>query len=196
MKENMTTSPYSLSPAFSHSAPNNLMPATLAPHTSHEMTTVQVRFATFGDIEPIQAFADVIYSAQFSDEAQKKRFLERMYSEKSLQRSIANQGTGYYVAYADDTLVGLTHFGSPLMDECTDRKEVHRLFVHPHYTRRSIGGQLLGAMTQHYKNDPDVQKFFVYIQNDSVREAFFGKYGFIHHPDQDKDDERYFVKIL
>jgi N-acetylglutamate synthase-like GNAT family acetyltransferase len=189
MEKNIMTS----SPAFS---PSTLTSPTPAPHKLWVTDALQVRPATPSDIAPIQALADVIYSAQFGDEAQKKRFLERMYSEKSLQRSIANQGTGYYVAIADETLVGLTHFGSPLMDECTDRKEVHRLFVHPRYIRRGIGGQLLVAMTQHYKNDPDVRKFFVYIQNDSVREAFFGKYGFVHLPEQDKDTERYFVKIL
>jgi ribosomal protein S18 acetylase RimI-like enzyme len=127
------------------------------------------------------------------DDNQRRRFLERVYSERSLQRSIENEATVFYVAHDGEQVVGLAHMGSPLTEECTDRKEIHRLLVHPDFVRQGIGQMFIEAMVAHYKSDLRVRQFFVYVPpTDEARAAFYRKLGYQRLSTQDRDGERYF----
>ena len=152
-----------------------------------------VKSATSSDVAAIQRFAQHVYTCQINDENQRRRFLERVYSERSIQRSVDNEATAFYVAHKGDDVIGLAHFGSPLTEECTDRKEIHRLLVHPDYTRQGIGEHFLAAMVAHYKSDLRVRQFFVYVpQVEESRAAFYRKHGYQRLSTQDRDGERYF----
>jgi hypothetical protein len=63
--------------------------------------------------------------------------LARVYSEESLKRILLNKGVTLLVAEVDGTIAGLCQFGSPLLDDCEDRKEIHRLLIHPDYCRQN-----------------------------------------------------------
>lgn len=156
---------------------------------------MNVTVATPQDINAIQAFAQIVFSHHIADERKRTRLLERVYSPVSLQRSISNTSANLVVARDGCAVVGLMHFGSPLLEECEDRKEVHRLLVHPTFTRRGVGGQLLAAMHTVYKLEDVVQQFFVCVPaSDAILTAFYRKYGFWHDQTRDKDSDHYYVR--
>jgi ribosomal protein S18 acetylase RimI-like enzyme len=120
------------------------------------------------------------------------RMLERLYSHASLQRSIENEGTTLFVAEQDAKIVGLCQFGSPLIDECEDRKEIHRLIVHPQYQRQGIGTQFIDAIEDELDEDVDIARISVYVNpSDRARIRFYTTLEFHHEMTEDKDDEWY-----
>lgn len=156
-------------------------------------STLTVRLAAPPDIPAIQQLAHAVYTTGIADEVGRQRRLERLYNPASLSHSIANEATALYLAHTDHEVVGLTHFGSPLLEECANRKEIHRLLVHPAYTRRGTGGQLLQAMVAHHQHQPLVRQFFVYVPAaDEARAAFYRRYGFQRLSSQDRDEDRYY----
>jgi GNAT superfamily N-acetyltransferase len=149
------------------------------------------------DVEDISLFAQAAYDAIMPDARQRERFLERVYAPASLLRTIHNSGLALVVARLNTRLVGLAQAGSPLLEECTDGKELHRLLVLPAHIRHGIGSQMLERLITHYKTDQRVRQFFAYVpQADAARQQFMRKNGFQHHPAEDRDGEAYFVRQL
>ncbi|NJR12492.1 GNAT family N-acetyltransferase [bacterium] len=160
------------------------------------VTNIVVHAATMNEIEGIQALAQSIYRRQYSDTAQADRLYKRAFSEASLQRAIASPSSWYYTARRDETVLGLFHFGAPLFDDCQERKEIYRLFVHPDATRQGIGGSFLAAMVA-LLTPTIVNEVIVYQPLDNaIGRAFYEKYGFVHDPLRDKDNEGCWVKAL
>jgi ribosomal protein S18 acetylase RimI-like enzyme len=160
------------------------------------MAIINVRPAVKADIPGIRQLAQTVLTAQHStDRAQ--RLLERIYSTDSLTRTLQSDGVVLLVAESGTEIVGVCKYGSPLMDDCEDRKEIHRLFVHPDYTDSGIERQFLSAIEADLRDEVDVQRISVYIQPDN--EAMYDFYvdnGFHHEMVEDKDGEWYMEKTL
>lgn len=156
--------------------------------------------ATPADIPGIQALAKIVFQQTMAadhDALYIERFLNRVYSENSLKRAFENTGTTFLVAHADETIVGMLQFGSPLFDDCQERKEIHKLYIHPEHCRQGIGGQFIAEMVTRLKATGIVTEVFVYVKaDDAVRQQFYGKHGFHHILAQDKQDEQYWIRYL
>jgi ribosomal protein S18 acetylase RimI-like enzyme len=156
-----------------------------------------IRKAVEKDIAGIRVLAEAtlhqtMAATHLENPAYIDRTLERIYSEDKLRRSINSQGTTILVAEKDDKIVGLCQFGSPLIDECEDRKEIHRLLVHPDYCRQGIGTQFVEAVEDELSEDVEVARVSVYVNpSDMARIRFFTTLGFHHEATEDKDDEWY-----
>jgi len=157
-----------------------------------------IRAALENDIAAIQALASVVLrQTATADSVAVDRMLARVYAQDSLRRSIVAGGTTLLVAEHDDALVGLCQFGSPLIDECEDRKEIHRLLIHPGFCRQGIGGQFVAAVEADLREDVAVARVSVYVHpDDMARIRFFAKQGFHHEAVEDKDGEWYMEKDI
>jgi len=152
--------------------------------------------ATLDEIPGIQTLAQSVYRRQYSDAAQADRLYKRAFSEASLQRAIQNGAAWYYTARIGETIVGLLNFGAPLFDDCQERKEIYRLYVHPESTRQGIGGALLATMVETL-NSTVVNEVIVYQPLDNaIGRAFYEKYGFVHDELRDKAGDGCWVKAL
>ncbi|GEM_PF-2315761 len=157
---------------------------------------VTIHPAALDEIAGIQAVAQHIYRQQYADATQADRLYKRAFSETSLQRAIGNASSWYYTARTEDTIVGLFHFGSPLLDDCEERKEIYRLYVHPEHTRQGIGGSFIQAMVDILK--PSVVNEVIVYQplTNTIGAAFYEKYGFVHDPLRDKSGDGCWAKAL
>lgn len=157
---------------------------------------IEVRRAVLDDIAGIQSLARLAHIQTPGNVAQ-LRFFERVYSTESLTRSIQNRGAHLLVAINDDQIVGMCGFGSPLLDECEDRKEIHRLFVLPERAREGIGGRLIEGVVTALRDEPMVRRVSIYVnRHDAARLAFFKKYGFTHQPAEDQGSDYYLERQL
>lgn len=156
--------------------------------------------ATPADIPGIQALAKIVFQQAMAaqhDAVYIERFLQRVYSENSLKRAFANAGTTFLVAHADAGIVGMLQFGSPLFDDCEERNEIHKLYIHPDHTRQGIGGHLLSAMLTRLHATNLVREVFAYVPTgESARQNFYAKHGFEPIAAQAKPDEQYWLKRL
>ncbi len=159
-------------------------------------TQLTIHPATLEEIPGIQALAQSVYRCQYPDTAQADRLYKRAFSDISLQRAIQNGAAWYYTALAGEAIVGLLNFGAPLFDDCQERKEIYRLYVHPENTRQGIGGALLAAMVETL-TPTVVNEVIVYqpLDNETGR-AFYEKYGFKHDLLRDKAGDGCWVKAL
>ncbi len=160
------------------------------------MNIINVRPAVEQDIAGIQQLAQTVLVAQYdADRAQ--RLLQRVYSTGSLTRTLHSEGVSLLVAESGAEIVGVCKYGSPLMDDCEDRKEIHRLFVHPEYMTSGIDSQFLSAIEADLRDEVDVQRISVYIQPDNeAAYDFYVENGFHHEMVEDKDGEWYMEKTL
>lgn len=158
--------------------------------------TISVRKAEEKDIPAIQELVKVVLAD--SDEATQKRLFKRVYSEEALQKSLRSTGASMILAEAEDTLAGLCQYGSPLMDDCEDRKEIHRLYVHPDYLKAGAGEALVKAVEDALNSDAKVKRVSVYVNPDTQMALvrFYAAQGFHHDQIEDKDDEWYMEKPL
>ena len=160
------------------------------------MNNINVRPANANDIPAIQSVAQAVLSAQHSaDRAQ--RLMQRVYATDSLTRTLKSDGVTLLVAESGSEIIGVCKYGSPLMDECEDRKEIHRLFVHPAYDTYQIAHQFLQAIEADLRDTVDVQRVSIYIQpDDDAAYEFYTEQGFHHEMVEDKDGEWYMEKLL
>jgi ribosomal protein S18 acetylase RimI-like enzyme len=156
-----------------------------------------IRKATEQDITGIRHLAEVslhqtMAATHLENPAYVDRVLERVYSEEALRRSISTGGTTLLVAEQDGQIVGLCQFGSPLMDECEDRKEIHRLLIHPDYCRQGIGTRFVEAVEDELSEDVGIARISVYVNPaDTGRIRFYAALDFYHEMTEDKDGEWY-----
>lgn len=155
-----------------------------------------VRKATEKDIPAIQELVKIVLKD--ADEAKFKRLFNRVYSEEALQKSLNSTGATMILAEDEQNLAGLCQFGSPLMDECEDRKEIHRLYVHPDYLKAGSGEALVRAVEAALNQDAKVKRVSVYVNPDTQMDLvrFYAAQGFHHDQIEDKDDEWYMEKPL
>lgn len=152
-----------------------------------------IRYADEHDIPALQALAQ----ASLPTSPERERLLKRVYSEASLKRSILSESATLLLVDNGEIIVGMCHFGSPLLDECEDRKEIHRLLVHPDFCRQGIGSEMIWAVEDDLEEEAEVQRISVYVDPaDKIRLRFFGKHGFHHDQLEDKDDLWYMEKDL
>ena len=158
--------------------------------------SITVRKAEEKDIPVIQELVKVVLAD--SDEASLKRLFKRVYSEEALQKSLRSTGASMFLAEEGSKLAGLCQFGSPLMDDCEDRKEIHRLYVHPDYLKAGVGEALVKAVEADLKPDVEVKRVSVYVNPDTQMNLvrFYAAQGFHHDQIEDKDDEWYMEKPL
>lgn len=152
--------------------------------------------ATLDEIPGIQALAQSVYRRQYPDIDQADRLYKRAFSETSLQRAIQNGAAWYYTARLGETIVGLLNFGAPLFDDCQERKEIYRLYVHPEHERAGIGGALVTAMIETLSATV-VNEVIVYQPLDNaIGRAFYEKYSFVQDPLRNKGGEGCWVRAL
>ncbi|QPC85032.1 GNAT family N-acetyltransferase [Phototrophicus methaneseepsis] len=160
---------------------------------------MRIAVATEQDIPAIRevlhaswlAANEAIYSAAYIE-----RFLKRTFTEKGLTHAVNNQGAVYLVAFAEDRLVGVCHFGAPLFDDCETRKELYYIYVHPDYWGQGVGTALLDELG-HYLRPQRKTEVFTYLnpQSDAALDFFIHR-GFVHLPSEDKDGESYLRRVL
>lgn len=158
-----------------------------------------IRSATTADIAGIQTLASRVLALEITDTAALERYLKRIYSAESLLRALESEGVTTLVAEQDGQIVGLCSYGSPLMDDCEDLKEIHRLFVHPDYTKQGIGTAFVELIEDDLLDDEeaDILRMSVYIKpDDKARLRFYAKLGFHHDLIEDKEGEWYMEKEL
>lgn len=155
--------------------------------------TITIRLATEQDIAALQALAQAALPATPAS----ARLLKRVYSETSLRRSITSDSATLLVADRGDYLVGMCHFGAPLLDDCEELIEIHRLLIHPDHYQQGIASELLYCVEDDLSEDTVVLRLSVYVDpSDKPRLRFFGKHGFHHDQIEDKDDLWYMEKDL
>jgi ribosomal protein S18 acetylase RimI-like enzyme len=157
---------------------------------------VTIHPTTLEEIVGIQALAQSVYRRQYTDIAQADRLYQRAFSDTSLQRAIQNGAAWYYTALSGDTIVGLINFGAPLFDDCQERKEIYRLYVHPEYERQGVGGALIAAMVETLA--PTVVNEVIVYQplDNAIGKAFYEKYGFKQDPLRNKSGEGCWVRAF
>lgn len=158
--------------------------------------SITVRKAEEKDIPAIQELVKAILAE--NDEASLKRLFKKVYSEEALQKSLRSTGASMILAEDEGKLAGLCQFGSPLMDDCEDRKEIHRLYVHPDYLKAGAGEALVKAVEDDLKPDVEVKRVSVYVNPDKqmAMVRFYAAQGFHHDQIEDKDDDWYMEKPL
>jgi ribosomal protein S18 acetylase RimI-like enzyme/predicted nucleotidyltransferase len=143
--------------------------------------------AQLADIPLIQTAADIswriTYEHIFAPEFI-ANFLQRAYSSESLRRSIESDRSVFLVAKDGNQVVGFCHAG-----EGRNGAELFRLYVLPNHWRRGIGGRLLG-IAEEWLIRRGVTDYFCYVhsQNEAGK-AFYGKQGFVHRPERDREGE-------
>lgn len=152
------------------------------------------------DADAIHEFASRIVRAEMANThpaSAIERFISRVYAPDSIRRSIESEGSQILLAFVDAQIVGLCTVGSPLMDDCEDRKEIHRLLIDPAHDFNAVGAALLAAVENQFNEDADVWRISVYVSpDDAARVRFFAKMGFHHELVEDKDDLWYMEKDL
>jgi len=166
---------------------------TIMADTAAQLT---VHPATLEEIPGIQALAQSVYHRQHSDAAQAERLYKRAFSDTSLQRAIQNGAAWYYTARVGEEIVGLLNFGAPLFDDCQERKEIYRLYVHPEHEPQEVGAALIAAMVETL-SPTVVNEVIVYqaLDNEAGRE-FYETCGFTHDPLRDKAGDGCWVRAL
>jgi N-acetylglutamate synthase-like GNAT family acetyltransferase len=156
--------------------------------------SVTVRKAEEKDIPAIQNLVRAVLEE--SDEAALKRLFNRVYSEEALQKSLRSTGASMILAEVDSKVAGLCQFGSPLIDDCEDRKEIHRLYVHPDYLKEGVGEALVKAVEADLNADAAIKRVSVYVNPETqmTMVRFYAAQGFHHDQIEDKDDEWYMEK--
>lgn len=153
--------------------------------------------AALPDIPGIQALAAVVYRQMYSeqDETTLSRRIQRIFSTDSLQRAISSDSAWMLVAREGEQVVGLAHFGSPLIDDCQERKEIYKFYIHPDFVRQGIGGKLVKEVAKRLRQTQTVNECMVYVSDeDTARLNFYQKNGFRHVTTSDRDQEWYLVK--
>jgi ribosomal protein S18 acetylase RimI-like enzyme len=144
------------------------------------------------DIAGIQILAERVYRQEHTatDEAHIQRYLQRVFAPESLARAIGSASAFLLVAHEGTTVVGMCHYGSPLLEDCQERKEIYRLYVLPEYQRQGIGGQLLKHSLKQLRQMGGITEFVVYVPaSETARIAFYQKYGFQHVADRDHEGD-------
>ena len=157
---------------------------------------ITIRPAESNDIEAIRTIAKLNLKASI-DDAQLERLMDRVYSHESLQRAVESTSSMMFVAQIEDTVVGVCNFGAPLLDECEDIREIHRLFVHPDYTRQGVGTEFIYAIEDEIDIEACTQAIIVYVApSDTPRLNFYLVNEFNHEATEDKDGMWYMEKPL
>ncbi|MCA9914389.1 MAG: GNAT family N-acetyltransferase [Anaerolineae bacterium] len=155
--------------------------------------TITVRRLEASDIPGLQQLAtDVLRTQQ---PAAAERIVARVYSTESLQRTLSNTGVTLLLAIEVEQVVGCCRFGSPLFDDCLDRKEIHTLLVHPSADFVPIAAALLQSVEAHLRELPHVKRVSVYVdpaEADLI--GFYGTKGYKHQPKEDTDGMWYLEK--
>jgi GNAT superfamily N-acetyltransferase len=143
------------------------------------------------DIPALQALAAQVYRRAYAadhDADYIERFLQRMYSTASLQRALHSSAATLLLARLAGQPAGVCHFGAPLFEDCKERQEIHRLYVHPDHCRQGIGGRLVGEMVRRLRAGGVVQECVVYVPpGDIPRRQFYHKMQFRHAAERDQD---------
>ena len=160
---------------------------------------MQVRAALPIDTHTIQRFvAEVVHAhPEGRSPEQITRYLNSVYSENSLLRMMMSSGSAVFIALDEGQLCGMLSFGAPLLDECVDRKEIHRLHLHLHADPLPIAAGLLNAARAELRRQPEVRRVSVYVrESDPDRRDQFTLLGFAHEASEDKEGTWYLVLNL
>lgn len=106
---------------------------------------VQITSATTEHIAEISALAAVIWRAHYPgiiSPAQIEYMLAKIYGLEVIQRELES-GLAWFRALADGALCG---FASAGVAATAGEFKLHKLYVHPDWQRRGIGGALLDAV--------------------------------------------------
>jgi ribosomal protein S18 acetylase RimI-like enzyme len=160
---------------------------------------MKITAATPADIPGIQALAHAVYRQMYPtlDDATLERRFQRIFAAASLERAITADSAWMLVAREGEQVVGLAHFGSPLMDDCQERKEIFKFYIQPDLQRRGIGTWLLKEIVFRLRQTQVVDECMVYVpEEDTVRLSFYQKNDFRHLATSDRDKEWYLVRSL
>lgn len=148
-----------------------------------------IRKATENDIIGIQALAHATN--------QPPRTIEQLYSDESLQLAVNSTARTLLVADDNGVIVGLCGFGTPLLEDCEDIRQIHRLLVHPDYTLDEVGNLFLDTVIETIDEEMCVQQVAVYVRyKDRARVKFYLSNEFHHEATEDMGDEWYLVLDL
>ena len=165
----------------------------------HSDDLVQITEATASDVLGIQNVMQASWQSVYADllsEEHIARTLRRSFSEAALARSVNHAGATYLVAWVDGEIRGMCHYGSPLLDDCENRKALYSVYVHPDWWQQGIGTALLDVMEAHLRPQR-VTDVFTYVDaRNTLASTFFTRHGFVHLPDDDRDGELYLRKVL
>ena len=106
---------------------------------------IQIRLATTEHIAEISALAAVIWRAHYPgiiSPAQIEHMLAKMYGLEVIQRELES-GLAWFRALDDGVLCGFASVG---VASTAAEFKLHKLYVHPDWQRRGIGGALLEAV--------------------------------------------------
>lgn len=157
---------------------------------------ITIRTAEVTDIEAIRIIAELNLKAN-TDEAQLERLMNRVYSHESLERAVESTSSMMIVAVTNNQVIGICNFGAPILDECEDIREIHRLFVHPDYTRQGVGTEFIYSIEDEIDIEACTQAIIVYVDPvDRPRLNFYLVNDFNHEATEDKDGMWYMEKPL
>ena len=152
---------------------------------------VTIRPAQHEDIDAIRDIAERnlrLTTAGIEDPNYVERMMKRVYSEDSLKRAVETASSEMIVAIEDEQVVGVCNFGAPLLDECEDIREIHRLLIHPDYTRQGIGSAFIDEIETCIDEEACIQSIIVYVNpSETPRLHFYLNNGFEHEATEDKD---------
>jgi ribosomal protein S18 acetylase RimI-like enzyme len=142
-----------------------------------------VRFATYADLPQVAHIARVTWDQTYNDTIapeNRREFLERAYKPENLQSSIHAPGHWFYVAEADDRVVGFGHF-LQRYHPTTPRAELVRLYVLPDHQNKGIGQAILttgfAALAE-----AKMEQCFVSVQSSNTNaRRFYERHGFKFH---------------
>lgn len=158
--------------------------------------TLITRPAAVQDIPGIQALASAVLHQQHPPETA-ERMLARLYFTESLERALANNGVALLVALDGARIAGYCKYGSPLFDDCLDRKEIHALLAEAGSETGRIADGLLAEAEARLAAEPLVQRLSVYVEPaNEFWLTIYGERGYQHKPAEDTEGMWYLEKAL
>lgn len=110
--------------------------------TNDQINRAVIMPAQPGHLAAIAALAEVVWRAYYPgiiSAAQIDYMLAQMYDLEVMRQEMAN-GISYDRLLVDETLVGFASYGPADAD---GEMKLHKLYVHPAWQRRGLGGRLL-----------------------------------------------------
>ena len=155
------------------------------PATNRKYTRMIIRTAEATDAPALSTVAKTVFAATYGaviPSAVLHRYLTQTFSETALLADLANPSHAYWVAIAEDQLVGfsqLTRTPPPACVPVTPAIELARFYILPTHQGRGVAGPLLAAIqTAAQQMGYRAVWLCVWEANDRAL-AFYRKWGFV-----------------
>jgi len=160
---------------------------------SHERAVI--RRAEVRDLSKVETVAratwPVAYAGIIPDEVQ-RRLLDSWYSQESLSRALAAQGSSFFVAESSGDVIGFAQF----VRRAAESVELTRIYVLPDRQRSGLGMRLLDAGLAEFAEEK-LKHLTVQVERDNGNgRRFYERAGFAKLRELTQDVQGYVLALV